>query len=241
MPWPKPGRCVIEAPNGYISVAVRFSVRATARYLSHAETLRVFKRALSRAGISVRHSQGYNPHPKMALPLPRSVGVESDEELLCVQLVSQAPFDDEAFKAALSKQLPPGFGLLSVEPTAPSTSFEPLSATYVLQVLPEYASAELQSTVRRLMAADRIEIDRAGSSGRARRIDVRGFLEKIEIADGRNNIPTESRQQARVITIQCGVTPAGSIRVNEILQLLGMQTHMLAGPIRRTRVQWRGK
>ena len=210
MPWPKPGRFVIEAPNGYISVAVRFSVRATARYLSHAETLRVFKRALSRAGISVRHSQGYNPHPKMALPLPRSVGVESDEELLCVQLVSQAPFDDEAFKAALSKQLPPGFGLLSVEPTAPSTSFEPLSATYVLQVLPEYASAELQSTVRRLMAADRIEIDRAGSS-------------------------------ARVITIQCGVTPAGSIRVNEILQLLGMQTHMLAGPIRRTRVQWRGK
>jgi radical SAM-linked protein len=201
----------------------------------------VFRRAFSRAGIGVRHSQGYNPHPKMALPLPRSVGVESDEELLCVELVTQAPFDDEAFKAALSKQLPPGFGLLSVEPTPPSTSFEPLLAEYVLQLLPDYATAELQSTARRLMAADRIEIERADSSGRARRIDVRCFLEKIEMAGGTDSIPTESCQHPRVITIQCRIAAAGSIRVNEILQLLGLQTHMLAGAIRRTRVQWRRK
>jgi radical SAM-linked protein len=201
----------------------------------------MFRRAFSRAGIGVRHSQGYNPHPKIALPLPRSVGVESDEELLCVQLVTQAPFDDEAFKTALSKQLVAGFEVLAVEPTPPSASFEPLSATYALQVLPQYASAELQSTARQLMAADRIEIERADSSGRARRIDVRPFLKTIEIAHNSHSIPTESRRHPWVITIQCRVTPAGSIRVNEILQLLGLQTHMLAAPIRRSRVQWRRK
>ena len=65
---------------------IRFRVRVDMRYLSHAETMRMFQRALVRAGVKVSYSQGFNPHLKMSLVLPRSMGVESDDEILCLWL-----------------------------------------------------------------------------------------------------------------------------------------------------------
>jgi hypothetical protein len=34
------------------------------------------------------------------------------------------------------------------------------------------------------------------------------------------------------------ISPAGSIRVEEIMQLFGLRTQDLAGPVRRTNVTW---
>ena len=56
------------------------------RFLSHAETIRVFQRACVRAGVQIAYSQGFNPHQKMSLVPPRSVGVESNDDLLCLWL-----------------------------------------------------------------------------------------------------------------------------------------------------------
>ena len=72
------------------------------RFLSHAETMRLFQRACVRAGVKVAYSQGYNPHQRMSLVLPRSVGVESDDELLCLWLAEgHTGIDAEALKSAL--------------------------------------------------------------------------------------------------------------------------------------------
>ena len=80
------------------------------RFLSHAETMRLFQRALVRAGVQIAYSQGFNPHQKMSLVLPRSVGVESDDEILSLRLKDgQTGLDTEALKAAL----PEGIEIMS--------------------------------------------------------------------------------------------------------------------------------
>ena len=76
-----------------VLLAIRFKVEGTLRFLSHAETVRLLERACVRAGLRLRYSEGFNPHPKLSLPLPRPVGVESDEELLCLW-VEQEPLPD---------------------------------------------------------------------------------------------------------------------------------------------------
>jgi hypothetical protein len=38
--------------------------------------------------------------------------------------------------------------------------------------------------------------------------------------------------------VECRISPAGSIRVDEIVGLLELDEGKLAGPIRRTDVQW---
>jgi hypothetical protein len=40
------------------------------------------------------------------------------------------------------------------------------------------------------------------------------------------------------VIVECSVSSAGSIRVDEILKLLELDTEKLAGPIRRTAVGW---
>ena len=200
------------------------------RFLSHAETLRVLQRACVRARISIRYSHGFNPRPRLSLPLPRPVGVESDDELLCLRCsirnTQYAILD--TIKAELSAQLPEGIELLSVRAARPGVSFQPRSATYVFAVRPEYLNDELRATIGRLLASENLNIQRqtgAGSS-RIKNIDVRPFLTSIEMT-------------GQDIIVECKISPAGSIRVDEVLSLLQLDQDMLAGPIRRTNVRWR--
>jgi hypothetical protein len=54
---------------------------------------------------------------------------------------------------------------------------------------------------------------------------VRAFLKSIKI-DGRD------------IIVECNISQAGSIRIEEILKLLELDEGKLVSPIRRTNVQW---
>lgn len=53
-----------------------------AKYVSHLDLIRLFTRAFKRAGIQLTYSEGFNPHPKMAIGLPLSVGVTSECEYM---------------------------------------------------------------------------------------------------------------------------------------------------------------
>jgi len=129
--------------------------------------LRVFQRACVRAGIEIQYSQGFNPRPKLSLPLPRPVGVASDDELLCLRCsTARCPAEIldtrcsmlngrsdlcDLVKATLSKQLPEGCELFSVNVAQPGTSFQPCSATYVLAVQQEYLNEQLKTTIEQLL------------------------------------------------------------------------------------------
>ncbi|MCH7559344.1 MAG: DUF2344 domain-containing protein [Planctomycetes bacterium] len=211
-------------------LVIKFRIGGNLRFLSHAQTLRVFQRACVRAGLKIQYSQGFNPRPKLSLPLPRPVGVASDDELLCIRcsmLNGQSDLCD-LVKAALSKQLPEGCELLSVNVAQPGTSFQPCSATYVLAVRKEYLNEQLKTTIERLLASESISVQRQidKRKSRIKNIDVRGFLESIEL-------------DRDSIIVKCKISSAGSIRVDEILKLLELDVEKLASPIRRTSVQWK--
>ena len=59
-----------------------FEKTGNAVWISHLDLMRLFQRAFKRAGLSLTHTQGYNPRPSVSIALPLSVGVESLCELL---------------------------------------------------------------------------------------------------------------------------------------------------------------
>lgn len=63
-----------------------FEKTGNAVWMSHLDLMRVFQRAFKRAGLHLKHSQGYNPRPFVSIALPLSVGVESCCELLDCEL-----------------------------------------------------------------------------------------------------------------------------------------------------------
>jgi radical SAM-linked protein len=198
------------------------------RFLSHAETIRVFQRAFARAGFDLDHSQGFNPRPRLSLPLPRSVGVETDDDLLCVQIKAEASnFDAERFLGRLSAHLPQGCSLVSAEALSTKQRFEAAWVTYVLTAGPQYSVAKLRTRIERVLASDSLELQRTvDAKGTLRKVDVRRYLESIELKD-------------RHVVVRCRVSAAGSIRVEEILSLLELEVDRLAGAVRRTCVTWR--
>ena len=44
--------------------------------------------------------------------------------------------------------------------------------------------------------------------------------------------------EQNVLTVKCAVTPKGSVRVDEILQLLGIEFRDLCVPVKRRSVHW---
>lgn len=59
-----------------------FEKTGRAVWISHLDLMRLFQRAFKRAGLKLKHTQGFNPRPSVSIALPLSVGVESECELL---------------------------------------------------------------------------------------------------------------------------------------------------------------
>lgn len=56
------------------------------KYISHLDTLRLFQRAIRRAEIPLKYSEGYNPHPKIGFASPLALGIESVGEYFEMEL-----------------------------------------------------------------------------------------------------------------------------------------------------------
>jgi len=68
-----------------------FEKTGNAVWISHLDLMRLFQRAFKRAGLPLKHTQGFNPRPSVSIALPLSVGVESNCELLDFELDGEMP------------------------------------------------------------------------------------------------------------------------------------------------------
>jgi radical SAM-linked protein len=210
-----------------ILLVIKFKIGGSLRFLSHAETLKLFQRACVRAGINMQYSRGFNPRQKLSLPLPRTVAVASDGDLLCLKINESTSNLCATVKSKLSAQLPKGCELLSVERFQPNVSFQPTSATYILPVRTEYINAKVKAGVERVLASESLILRRRmdAKNSKFKNVDVRPFLKSIEIGDN-------------TIVVECKISSAGTVRVDEILKLLELDAEILTAPIRRTNVKW---
>lgn len=63
-------------------VRVLYEKKGRAIYISHLDIMRTFQRVLTRAGIAVKHTEGFNPHPYISIALPLSLGYTGECEFL---------------------------------------------------------------------------------------------------------------------------------------------------------------
>ena len=70
------------------SVYVSGSAGEKSKYISHLDLIRLWQRALNRAGIPLTYSRGFNPHPQMSMALALAMGVTSEAELMDISWTS---------------------------------------------------------------------------------------------------------------------------------------------------------
>ena len=173
---------------------------------------------------------------RRSLPLPRAVGVAADEELLGLRVFDAEGFplgeEKEAVRLAwqdrvrtdLTAVLVPGLEIREVRLMKSTVSFHPVSAQYGFVL----ASVEgLREKIADLLAKEHLVMDRVAPGRRGERcVDVRAFLKSIRL---------DSTQ----VIVECGISDAGSIRVDEIMTLLEIAPADLTAPIQRTEVAWK--
>ena len=88
-----------------------FAKKGIARYIPHLDLMRAMQRVFKRARIPLWYTQGFNPHAYLMFPLPLSLGIESEVELLDVALIEE--LDTEELKDRLNSTMPEGLSIIS--------------------------------------------------------------------------------------------------------------------------------
>src|SRR5438874_7728032 len=112
-------------PEGRATLRLRYAKEGRAVALSHLETMTALLRTFRRAKLSIPHTQGFHPKPRVSFGPACPVGTESQAEYLDLELHGTPAAGQVAER--IRRELPEGFRLLSCEPA--ETAAESLSRT----------------------------------------------------------------------------------------------------------------
>ena len=79
---------------------------------SHLDLMRALMRSFRRAGIDLKHSQGFTPHPELSILMPLSVGVESQCEIAEFTLAEGCAIPAAEIAPRMNPVLPAGLRAL---------------------------------------------------------------------------------------------------------------------------------
>lgn len=85
----------------------KYSKMGNLKYISHLDVLRFIQRAVKRAGVNAKYSEGFNPHMKTSFGFPLSLGTESIGEYFEIELNEDiSPLDfQEKINAVMPKEM----------------------------------------------------------------------------------------------------------------------------------------
>jgi len=163
-------------------VRLKLAKRGRAKMVAHLEYLTMFQRAVRRAKLPVRFSQGFHPTPKVSYLEALPMGVESEAELVDIELFE--PVAAEEVARRLNAQLPAGFTIIEAEVPAvgvPSPSASVAASIYRIP-LPA-SSIELEQKIADFLISERVEAVQI-KKGLEKKVDLRRDVAAIELVAG---------------------------------------------------------
>lgn len=172
-------------------VRLKLSKQGRASMVGHLEYLTMFQRALRRAGLPVRFSQGFHPAPKVSYLEALPMGVSSEAELVDLELTHVMPIG-EIIKR-LNVQLPDGFkitegSMIPWKSHSPSASVA--SSCYRIP-LPKGYAKDLTERILAFLESDQVLVTRL-KKGQRQQIDLRP--EVLEISQVGQELELELRK-----------------------------------------------
>ena len=90
-----------------MKIRIKFAKYGVMKFIGHLDVMRFFQKAIRRADIDIRFSEGFSPHPVMSFAAPLGVGMESLGEYLDIEVNSMT--SAEEMKDALNREMADGF------------------------------------------------------------------------------------------------------------------------------------
>lgn len=204
-------------------VWIDYAVEGDLRFLSHHDEIRALTRAIVRARWPLAYSAGFNPAPRLSIPLPRAVGVAADAQRAAVELSTLGTL--ETLHSALADTLPEGLPLRHIMAAPQGRKPHATAVEYVAELTTDECSAVTPRIAALLSAASRI-VARTDRDGRERgNIDVRPSIVALCIEN-------------QTLRIGLRLDDGPVARPHEVLAELGFVPNASIHRLRRTAVTW---
>ena len=181
------------------------------RFISHLDYAALVERAIRRAKLPVAYSEGFNPHMKFSFASALAVGVTSEAEVMDVEL--SRPLSQPEAWDRLAAALPPGVRLLRLVPyegRAKSLMAAVDRAEYRVRL--PYAGTEeaARRAVAAFFAAPEV-VYRRVLPKKTREVDAKAYVKEMR---------AEKEGEELILHIAIAVTPSGSLKPGEVIELL---------------------
>jgi radical SAM-linked protein len=199
---------------------IRFRKTRNLRFISHHDLMRCFERILRRAQIPFHSTSGFNPKPRLIFAAPLALGLVGQDEVADLEL--DQPLAADEVQARLTREAPAGLEILSV------SRIDGRSTAHVRQVcyrapLVGVNHEGIEQRITNLLTASECWIERRRPE--TRRLNIRPFIAALRL------VP-------EALELDLLVTPHGTARPDEVLQLLGLESVLADGAtLERTRVE----
>jgi radical SAM-linked protein len=184
------------------------------KFLSHLDLMRLWERAFRRAGLDLAYSEGFSPHPRIALAAPLAVGMTSQAELMDVTLSRWT--SPQMFATRVEEQLPEGLAiadLKSVGLTEPSLQGQVRFAEYRVEVETTLSAGEIEGAIQSLLLATEMPWEHERDTG-THHYDLRPLIDDIWFVDLRDCLCVLGMR------LRCGSSGAG--RPEQVTRAMGI-------------------
>ena len=196
---------------------IRFSRGEDVKYISHLDLIRLWQRALNRAGIPLTYSRGFNPHPQISMALALAMGVTSEAELMDIYV--DKFISPHNFTEALGQQLPHGVaigGVYNTPLTIPSLQSQVRQAEYTVAVATDKTKDAIEADINALLDKQTLPWQHQRDTG-PKKYDLRALVDDIWLIDW--------RQGFCIIGMRLRCDSTGSGRPEQVAAALGFATY----------------
>ncbi|MCK9245475.1 MAG: TIGR03936 family radical SAM-associated protein [Anaerolineaceae bacterium] len=191
-----------------IRIRVRYSKVGNLRFVGHLDTQRLFERALRRANLPLRYTQGFNKRIRLNLASALPLGFTSSAEVLDFWL--DEALDSREIFQKLQEALPAEIRIIDLNPVSnslPSLQASVLSSDYRIWLPRNLRPEDFQQKLDQLLQAPEILVSRRNKS-----VDYKPLIFE-------SDLQTDSDSKL-VWNLRLSSTPEGNARPDDILNLL---------------------
>lgn len=172
------------------------------KYISQLDMMRALERAMRRAKLPLKFTEGFSPRPRMSFTPAIPVGMTSDAEYADVEFVKE--LSPQEVYERLNFTLPPGIALLKVGNAEGKPSLSSVNrAIYTVNVISSGASKEaLEEAIGKILSSPEVKIVKK-SKGKEKEVNIAPGIYRVEVKaaeGGKFELEMElaARQEANV-------------------------------------------
>ena len=182
------------------------------KYLSHLDWQNTFVKSLSRSGLNVAYSQGFNPIMKVSMGVALPLFAESDCELVDIELYEY--IEPSVLKQKLEKCLPNGAKIISIvniNKSVKSVDVTAQWAEYKIDIFDKtlYDFETLRYNTDKVLSSQEIFIEKENKKGLVKKTDIKPSIKSYKFED-----------DSLFIVLKTGQSDVPALRADVLMNLI---------------------